>query len=75
MKQAIIFTFALILSGCATEIVSSNTRSVTVSAIYMNKGEAFKIADTECKKHSRVARHIPRDGEMSTLWTFDCVDP
>lgn len=75
MKKIVTFNVILILSGCATEIISSNARSVTVSAIYMNKGDAFKIADSECNKHMRVAKHIPRDGEMSTLWTFDCVDP
>jgi hypothetical protein len=69
-----IFALIALTSGCATELVSSNTRSVTISAIYAKKDEAFKLAEAECKKSNRIARLVPRDSEMSTLWTFDCVE-
>ena len=75
MKKTLTLIVATaLISGCATELVSSNARSVTISAIYAKKEEAFSLAEAECKKFNRIARLVPRDGEMSTLWTFDCVE-
>lgn len=67
-----LFLVGILLSGCSTKIVSSNERSVIVSAVYMKKEEAFRLADNECKKFSRVARFVPNRDELSMLWTFDC---
>ena len=74
MKYIFLLTIALLVSGCATELISSNARSVTISAIWVKKEEAFRLAQSECDKFNRTARLVLSPVELNNLWTFDCVE-
>ena len=74
MKFVFLLTTALLVSGCATEVISSNARSVTISAIWVKKEEAFRLAQSECNKFNRTARLVLSPVEFNNLWTFDCVE-
>ena len=69
-----LLTIALLVSGCATELISSNARSVTISAVPRKTEEAFKMAQSECGKFNRTARLLLSPVEFNNLWTFDCVE-
>ena len=74
MKFVFFLTTALLVSGCATEVISSNARSVTISAIWVKKEEAFRLAQSECNKFNRTARLVLSPVELNNLWTFDCIE-
>jgi hypothetical protein len=74
---AIALTLAL-LGGCASQVVSSNPRSVVVDAgkpPNRNSAEAQRLADAECAKHKRVAQMTGRPlyGQTNE-YVFACVD-
>lgn len=69
---------ALLLSGCASQVVSANARSVVVDAgrpPNRNSAEAQRMADAECAKFKRIAQMTGRPvyGE-SNEYVFACVD-
>ena len=65
---------ALVLSGCAAEVISSSPRSVVVKASIIKPQEAQNLASAECAKHGRYAQLKARpDPEGPPQWLFDCV--
>lgn len=67
-----------LLGGCASQVVSSNARSVVVDAgkpPNRNSAEAQRLADAECAKHKRVAQMTGRPlyGQTNE-YVFACVD-
>ncbi len=40
----------------ATQVVSSNDRSVIVDSYWLDAAKAQELADAECAKHSRIAQ-------------------
>ena len=72
-KLPITLIAMLVLSGCATAVVSSNERSVIVESQAMNAGEAQTLANAECAKHKRFARMITKADYWDRNYVFDCV--
>jgi hypothetical protein len=66
---------ALGLQGCQPEIESANVRGVILKhANGTNEGAAFKIADSYCREHGRVAQITGTDALYNHLM-FACVAP
>lgn len=67
---------ALLLAGCATpEITSSNERGGVISyANGTNETAAFKLADSNCREHGRVAQITGTDVLYNKI-LFACVAP
>lgn len=69
---------AAALAGCASQVVSSNARSVVVDAgrpPNRSSAEAQRMADAECAKHKRVAQMTGRPVYgVSNEYVFACVD-
>ncbi len=63
------------LAGCASQVLTSNPRSVTVRAGQAKITEAQGLADQECSKHQRYARLVIRPTDYTpNHWVFDCVE-
>ncbi|HUX64790.1 hypothetical protein [Sulfuricella sp.] len=75
MKKPIAaFLFVTIaLAGCASNVVSSNERSVIVESQSMNAGDAQTLANAECAKHKRFARMASKADYWDRNYVFDCV--
>ena len=81
MKFVTAFAVAcLTLTGCAAQVVSSNSRSVVVDAgkralpiPSSRTPDAQRLADAECAKHGRVAKMVGRPDDRSNEYVFDCV--
>lgn len=63
----------LLMSGCATHLVSADERTVIVESQAMEAGEAQRIAAAECAKHKRFARMSGKADYWDRNYTFDCV--
>jgi len=61
------------IQGCATHVVSSNERSVTVDSYWMHAGRAQELADAECAKHSRVAQMNSQTDPWKS-YVFSCIE-
>ena len=68
-----IAALVVVTSGCATEVISSNSRSVIINHTPKNIAEGAKLADAECKKYdsSRVAK-ISHEVTLHA-YAYDCV--
>jgi hypothetical protein len=64
----------LAVQGCATQIVSSNERSVIVDSYWMDAAKAQELADAECAKHSRIAQMTIKAEPWETNYVFYCVE-
>lgn len=62
------------LAGCAAQVVSSNPRSVVVSAFGRQAGEAQDLASAEYARHQRFARMTARPNDSNRQFIFDCVN-
>jgi hypothetical protein len=69
--KLVIALFAI--QGCATHLVSSDERSVTVDSYWMHAPRAQELADAECAKHSRVAQMNSKSDPWES-YVFNCVD-
>ena len=72
-KALIAAVAAALLSGCAAKVVSSSPRTVVVRAMDTAVADAQRLADAECKAHSRFARLVARPSPISDEFVFDCV--
>lgn len=73
MRFLLVLVAALVLSGCAAEVISSSPRTVIVRAGSARAGDAQNAAEAECKKYDRShARLAGKSGEAQ--WVFDCVN-
>lgn len=64
---------ALILAGCATKVVSSNSRSVIVESEMMEASKAQNLADIECRKHGLYARMTTKADFYDRNYIFECI--
>ena len=62
-----------VITGCGTEIVSSNPRNVVVESQSMNAAEAQKLADAECAKQGRFAQMTSKADYWDRNYVFACV--
>ena len=63
----------LAIQGCATQVVTSNPRSVLVESWWLDGAKAQKMADAECAKYSRVAVMRFKADYDETNYVFECV--
>jgi len=63
---------ALVLGGCAAQVVSSTPKSVVVKARIQDAAEANTLAEAECKKNGLSARFAGKSG--GNQYFFDCVN-
>lgn len=73
-KYVCIGMATLILTGCATKVVSSNPRSVVVESQAMNAGKAQGEADAECAKHGLYAKMTSKADYWDRNYVFECVE-
>lgn len=74
MKRiAAVSVIALSLVGCATQVVSSNPKSVIVESQSMDAGQSQKLADAECAKYGSYARMTTKADYWDRNYVFDCV--
>jgi len=64
----------LVLAGCATNVVSSNPRSVVVESQLMDASKAQAAADAECAEHGRYARMTSKADYWDRNYVFECVE-
>jgi hypothetical protein len=75
LRPATVLIGLLAVQGCATHVLSSNERSVTVDSYWMHVATAKELADVECAKHSRIAqRSLKSDPWETNSYVFSCVD-
>ena len=70
MKKLVLIT-ALLLSGCAAELVSVDARQIVVKARPSQTAEAQDVAEAQCQMrglHARLTSR-PAAGQLG----FDCV--
>ena len=72
-KRLALAIVLLAIQGCATHVVSSNERSVTVDSYWMHAARAQELADAECAKHSRTAQMNSKTDPWES-YVFNCVD-
>lgn len=70
MKFLIAASVAL-LSGCASEVISSNPRSVTIYSVSGDVGRSQQAADAECAKYKGFARLSGRVDPYH--FAYDCI--
>lgn len=61
----------LLLSACATKIISSTDNLIVVQARERNRAEALELAETQCQQrglHARLTRRLAED-----QLGFECV--
>lgn len=73
-QTGIFASCAVLLSGCAVEVISSSPRTVVVRAGDARIKESQDLADKECAKHSRYARLAQRPTSDTAEFIFDCVE-
>jgi hypothetical protein len=74
MRKRLTLGIALLaIQGCATHVVSSNERSVTVDSYWMHAARAQELADAECAKHSRIAQMSSKTDPWES-YVFYCID-
>ena len=64
-------TSLLLLSACATKIISSTDNLIVVQARERNRAEALELAETQCQQrglHARLTRRVAED-----QLGFECV--
>lgn len=61
-----------LMTGCATEVISSSERTVVVQARVRDIAQAQALADTECKKRGTLARFSGK--ATPNQFVFDCVN-
>jgi hypothetical protein len=64
----------LVIQGCATQVVSSNDRSVIVDSYWLEAAKAQELADADCAKHSRIAQMAIKADPWERHYVFYCVD-
>jgi len=69
-----VVVIAFLMTGCATQVISSNPRSVIVESNMMDAGEAQRLADAECAKHKRMAKMTLKPYGADHTYTFECVE-
>lgn len=62
---------ALLLMGCAAEMISADASTVTVKASRRNATQAQDVAEAECQKRGNHARLTGRPADDRLV--FDCV--
>ena len=74
MKRGLIILASLLLSACATQVVSSDPRSVIVESQSLNAAEAQKQANAECQKHGKYAMMTAKAGYWDRNYVFACIN-
>jgi hypothetical protein len=69
--KLLLVVVALVISGCAAQVVSSSERSVIVRARMQEARQAQDLAEAECAKHHLHAR-LSMLAPMGQ-WVYDCV--
>ena len=64
-------TSLLLLSACATKIISSTDNLIVVQARERNRAEALELAETQCQQRGLRARLTRRVAEDQL--GFECV--
>lgn len=63
---------ALVLSGCAAQVLSEGERTVVIKARSNDDASALALAETECSKRGLHARLSIK---VSTVkYVFDCIE-
>ncbi|RYX98012.1 MAG: hypothetical protein EOO28_00260 [Comamonadaceae bacterium] len=70
-KLAILLLPAILLGGCAAELISADADKVVVRAQKKNAAEAQDVAEAECQKRGMHARLTGRPSDDRLV--FDCV--
>ena len=67
----------LLMAGCTSEVLQSDSRSVVISADLGRADEAQVIADKECAAHGKKAILIRENSKtnISANYLFECVTP
>lgn len=73
MKRVVLVLSAMVLAGCATQVVSSNPRSVVVESQSMDAGKAQSLANAECAKHGLFARMTTKADYWDRNYIFECI--
>jgi hypothetical protein len=74
MRNVIMITVALVLTGCAARVVSTSPRTVMINAAPLQAQEAQDLATAECTKHGLHAKMTARPGFGNPRqWAFDCI--
>lgn len=76
MKMVVSCIAAVLLCGCAAQVVSSSPRQVVIDAGRPPRpsGQVIALANQECARYGRYAQMVgrPSYGE-STEYVFNCV--
>ena len=72
-KFSIVLLLALI-SGCASKVISSNSRSVVVYSMPRDLADGQNLADGECRKHNPNTVARIRYSISLDTYAYDCVD-
>jgi hypothetical protein len=73
----LIALFPLLLCGCTSEVLQSDSRNVVISADLRRADEAQALADQECAAYGKKAslmREINKTN-ISANYIFECVTP
>lgn len=63
-RTLLCLTSLLLLSACATKIISSADNLIVVQVRERNRAEAFELAETQCQQrglHARLTRRVAED--------------
>ena len=69
--RLLVLMVAVLVGGCAAQVVSSSARTVVVQAGSAMTAEAQVAADAECAKHNRFARLASKP--TPNQFIYDCV--
>ena len=72
-KLVMVFLVA-VTSGCASNVISSNSKSVIVYAMPHGLAEGQKLADGECQKFNPNTVARIRHSISLDTYAYDCVD-
>jgi len=64
-------TSLILLSACATKIISNTDNLIVIQARERNRAEALELAETQCQQrslHARLTRRVAED-----QLGFECV--
>jgi hypothetical protein len=73
----LIALFPLLLCGCTSEVLLSDSRNVVISADLRRADEAQAIADQECAAYGKKASLMRENNRtnISANYIFQCVTP
>jgi hypothetical protein len=72
-RLAIVLLVAL-TSGCASKVISSNSRSVVVYSMPRDLADGQNLADGECRKHNPNTVARIRYSISLDTYAYDCID-